>query len=142
MPQKLRFPFRLSHAFFTSLKFFRNPEVPNELQLQLSTAVRVLEGNFPERLEIHLKLETLGEPPLMFSIELVGLFDLIEGEPEPERSIIPNFVNERALYMLWPYLSQIVRNITGQMGTNPLDLPAPFSFEIPRKKLLQFNEAN
>jgi hypothetical protein len=63
-------------------------------------------------------------------VEVVGLFDLIEGQPEPDRSIIGDFVNERALFMLWPHVTHTVKQITGQMGVNPVNVRTPDTFEF------------
>ena len=130
MTQETRFPLRLDNAFFTSLQFRRIPELPDPLQLGIITQVRLHSEHFPDKLQIDLKVETPDDQPLTLSVELVGLFSAIEGEPKPDPGILSDFVNERALYMLWPYIVQIVRQVTGQMGTNPVNILTPHTFDF------------
>ncbi len=87
-------------------------------------------------MQLVLKVQTVEDQPLSFLLELIGLFDHVEELPAPDRSIIPDFINERALYMLWPYMAQVITNITGQMGTIPINVPTPykFSFESQEEK--------
>jgi hypothetical protein len=33
--------------------------------------------------------------------------------------------------LLWPYISQITRISSGQMGMNPIDTQLPLSFDVP-----------
>lgn len=130
MTQQIRFPFELREAFFVSLQFDRKPQVPDPLTFGVSAAVKVVADGFPE-LRVHLRIETLQaeDSPLTFHAEVIGLFGLLQGQPVPDRSIIPEFVNERALFLLWPYVSQTVRQITAQMGISPVRLPTPIIFE-------------
>lgn len=138
MTQETRFPLQLDNVFFTSLQFRRVPELPDPLQLNILTQVRVYGEQFPDRLQIDLKIETPDDQPLMLSVELVGLFSAVEGQPKPDPSILSDFVNEKALYMLWPYMVQVVRQITSQMGTNPVNIMTPYVFDF--KPLEQVSE--
>jgi preprotein translocase subunit SecB len=130
MAQEAQFPFQLNNAFLTSLRFSRLPEMPETQEFNLGVEVNVAEIDFPGRLQIALKVETIGESPLTFRIELIGLFDYVEGEPEPDRSIVWDFVNQKALYILWPYVTQIVRQLTAQMGIGPVNLRIPYKFDF------------
>ena len=130
MTPETRFPLRLERAFFTSLQFRRIPEMPDPLQLSILTQVRVHSEHFPDKLQIDLKIETAEDQPLVFLVELVGLFSAVEGKPEPDPSIIPGFVNKRALHMLWPYAVQMIRQVTGQMGTDPIEISTPYTFDF------------
>ena len=128
-----KFPFRLTHAFFKTVEFDRAPSLPDPLQVDFSTQIRVHEDRLPDVLQIDLKIETESDQLLTFNIEMIGVFNLLEGQPRPDRPMVNQFVNERALYMLWPYSEQLVRVITSQMGMNPLNLRTPYeySFELP-----------
>jgi preprotein translocase subunit SecB len=129
MTQEIQFPLRLQHAFFTSLEFRRVPEVPASLQVNVSVEVKVHSEKFPDLLQIDLRVKTQDEQPLMFSVELVGIFSLVEEQPRPDHNTLSDFVNQRALHMLWPYAAQIIRQITSQMGVNPLNIPTPYIFD-------------
>jgi len=130
MTQEIRFPLRLQKAFFKSLQFKRSPTIPERSQLPISVLLRVLDKDFPDTLQIELKVETVGEQPLALSLELVGQFSQVEDRPKADRSVIPSFINEQALHMLWPYMVQMIRLVTGQMGMSPVDIPIPYLFNF------------
>ena len=134
MEHVLKYPFRLDNAFFISLHFARVPEMPDQIELNLPAQLKVREENYPSRLQIDLKLETEDDSPLSLCLELVALFDLLEGYPEPERSIIPDFVNEQALHMIWPYMTQMVTQVTSQMGMNTQQLQTPYIYTFSPPK--------
>lgn len=128
MDKNLRYPFKLNNAFFSTLKFSRPEKVPEEtLPTSFEVKINVTEDNFPEHLQIRLRMETTPEVPFEICIELIGLFDLVEGH-NPDQSIIPDFLNERALFMLWPYITQTVAQITSTMGMDPIKLATPYSY--------------
>lgn len=129
MPNNVRFPFKLQAAFFITVNCRRSSTVPEPLTTNFKTLVKSEESNFPN-LQIFLKLETEGEQPVTFEIELVGIFAHIEDQPVPDRSIIREFISEQAIYMLWPYMVQMVAQITAQMGTNPVRLPTPHYYDL------------
>lgn len=130
MLQETHFPFRLKQAFFKTLEFHREPEMPEQLNVNFSVQVKTHDEGLPDRLEIHLKIETPEGQPLTFCVELIGIFGPIEDMPEPSHDILAEFVNERALHMLWPYLYQITHQVTGQMLANPLKIPTPHMFDL------------
>jgi len=131
MTEKNMFPFRLQKAFFISIQFIRIPELPEKVHLPLSAEVKVLANQFPETLHVRLRISTPEKHDLMLNLELVGIFTYVEGLPKLDKDIIPDFVNKRALHMLWPYMVQMISNITGQMGTNPIEIDTPYDFKIP-----------
>jgi preprotein translocase subunit SecB len=130
MAQEARFPIRLTDAFFSSLQFRRVPEMPDPLQVNFNVHVRVHGEQFPDNLQINLQVETLDDQPLMLSLELVGLFRVVGDRPGLDRSVLPDFVNERAIHMLWPYVVQMIRQVTAQMGIKPVNFPTPYKFEF------------
>lgn len=130
MDPRIRFPFLLERAFFKSVKFDREAEVPDPIELNFSVGLRVHEEHFPDGLQVDVKIETQGEQPLSIRLELIGMFSLVEGFPEPEPDIIPAFINEQALHMLWPYIAQMARQITTHMFMGPLDMPIPYVFDF------------
>ncbi len=130
MAQEARFPIQLNNAFFITLEFHRTPELPDAIEIQFSVEARVHGKDFPDKLQIHLKVEAVENQPLTLFMELVGLFELVDGAPRPDHSALPDFVNERALYMLWPHVVQMVRQVTAQMGMNPVHFPTPYNFDF------------
>ena len=130
MTHKMRYPFRLDNAFFKALEFHRIPKLPEPLQFEITSEIRIHSGRFPEALQVDLKVSTAPEKPLTFCVELVGIFELVENQPAPDADMIECFVNERALHMLWPTAEQMIRLITSQMGMNPLKIPRPYEFTV------------
>jgi preprotein translocase subunit SecB len=130
MTDELRFPFQLRNAFFKSLEFYRDSNLPKQFEFPITVSINVHADDFPARVQVNVKLETPDDGPLKLCVELIGLFVLVENHPAPDESILPDFINERALHMLWPYLYQAVRQITAMMGTNPVDIKIPYAFEF------------
>jgi hypothetical protein len=125
----LRFPFRLADAFFITLELGRKPDMPQPLELKLGVEARVVTDRFPDRIEVGLKVTALDEdPPLRVFVEIVGLFDHVPKQPSPDPSIVEKFVNERALYILWSYIEQTIRQTTTMMGIPPLKIKNPYYF--------------
>jgi preprotein translocase subunit SecB len=125
-----RFPLRLERAFFKSVKFDREPEIPEPMELNFSVGVRVHDEHFPDHLQVDIKIETQEGQPLSIRMELIGTFSLVEGSPKPERDTLPDFINQQALHMLWPYITQMARQITTHMYMGPLDMPVPYAFDF------------
>jgi len=128
MTQDAEFPFELDDAFFTTLRFNRLPELPPTLNLEFSVEVKIHEEQFPDRLQIDVRLVTPGEQPLTLLLELVAVFTPVEGRSVPSPERLSDLVNKRALHMLWPYMVQMVRQMTAQMGMPPVNLGTPYAF--------------
>lgn len=130
MSDHVRFPFHLQAAFFTTVNCRRSPQIQDPVSSDFKTLVKVEDGNFPN-FEIFLKLQTEGEQPVSFEMELVGIFVHVQDQPIPDRSMILEFMNEQALHMLWPYMVQMMAQITAQMGMNPIRIPTPHYYFRP-----------
>ena len=131
MTQQTKYPFKLESAFFARVALERIPQLPDEeFEIQFSVQGKTVEEQFPDVLEVQLKVQTLGEQPVTIDAIVVGKFILIEGAPEPDPSIIQRFLDEQALCILWAYLDQMVVQMTAQMGIKPIRLlPSPeFSY--------------
>jgi preprotein translocase subunit SecB len=129
MSQNIQYPFSLVNAFFISLHFEREGVMPDTIEMPIEMQIKVIDKDFP-RLQVNLRNKTNAPSPVKLDIELVGLFDYIGDHPEQDHELISDFIREKGLYMLWPYVSQMTRMITGQMGMNPIDTRTPLSFEL------------
>jgi len=105
----------------------------NEFQLEANVELKVVTEQLPQRLQLNLKFESEDVLPVKFKLELVGLFDLVEGSLEADRNTLVDFINERALFIMWSYVLQMSRLMTSQMGMNPVNwrMPQNFEFEAP-----------
>ena len=77
-----------------------------------------------------MKITSLDEQPVKLDLIIIGKFALIEGATEPDSSTIQNFVNERALHILWSYVDQMVSLVSAQMAMKPIRLLPPIEFYI------------
>ena len=125
MTQKPKYPLKLNNAFFAQVRFERIAEMPDKLEVNVGLQARIVDKRFPEVLEVHLRAETPDEQPLMMEVVVIGIFDPIEGAPEPDHSIIQDFAVERAFPVLWAYINQMITQVTAQMGMPPVRLGSP-----------------
>ena len=130
MTKKSHYPFDLVNAFFIVLHFDRERILPNPMEMPIEIQIKVIDKDFP-RIQVNLRTINRDQSPLKLELELVGLFDYIGDNPEKDRGLISDFVREKGLCMLWPYLSQIARMITGQMGMNPIEMRMPKFSDLP-----------
>ena len=137
MENAAQFPLRLDSAFFTRIEASRTPQVPELCELNLSFAVRIHTDKFPQHLQIDLRLESVPDRPVTLCVEMVGQFSHVEDEPLLGKDALVSFVNERGLHVLWPYVARMVRDITSNMGTNPIDLVTPYRFEVTSDAVIE-----
>lgn len=133
MTATARYPFVLTNAFFVTLSFERSNTLPGEIELPTEGQITVTDQQFP-RLQVNFRIKTRDDSSVRFALELVGLFDYQGNQPERDRGLIKEFVQEKGLHMLWVYIGQMIRIITAQMGMNPIDLRTPLHFEFPSQE--------
>jgi preprotein translocase subunit SecB len=124
------FPLQLERVFFTDIKVKREPVVPEPLQVGFSSQVKTVEKDLPEKLQVNLKTTSIESSPVNFDIELVGIFTRIDKNIIIGGDDLVEFMNERALPTLWPYLVNLVFQLTSQMGMRGIFIPTPANFEI------------
>ena len=131
MTVDIKYPFKLTHVFFSTISCRRKPEMPDNIETDFSIQVKVEPDNYPQKLQVDLKIESSDASPLTVQLELVSIFELVEDLPEPAVNTIVHFLNEQALHMLWPYVKQMISQLTGQMGMNPVNIQTPYSYNFP-----------
>lgn len=121
--------FKLAGAFLLSVNFARAPEMQELPDLQIESQTKYIIEE-PSRFHLFLRMKTVSpEDTFSFSIELVGVFELVSGqEGALSRSEILEFVNDRGLFMLWPYAAQYVTLTTSLMGMSPINLHTPYRY--------------
>ena len=129
--EPIRFPFRLTNTLFTRFEFKRTPEVPDDLQLNLNAHVKLHSDRLPEQLQIDLQMETVGEQPVTFAVELVALFEAAQEDDTLDSEVARDFVNERAFYVLFALARQKIGEVTYAMGIQPVHVPMPVSVRFP-----------
>jgi preprotein translocase subunit SecB len=133
MNQNIKYPFSLANAFFIALHFEREHILPDALEMPIEIQIKMVDKDFP-RVQVNLRNKTKEQSPLKLDLELVGLFDYVGNNPERDRGLINDFIREKGLHMLWPYISQMIKMVTGQMGMSPLDTRTPLFFDVPYVK--------
>ena len=123
-------PFRMTKYFFTTVDLRRVPVMPDNLQLDLGLQLGIHSDKLPEQLQINLKAESKTPEPLTLLIEFVALFERLEGQPEATQEQLEWFINERALYMMFPLMQDMIRRTTAAMGMRPLEMRIPYRFEF------------
>ena len=129
-------PYKLESAFFISLKFERISEVPMKLQLKYSVDIKSVDEENQKRLQIFLRFRTHDDQPVNINIELVGIFKLADENLVPDKKALNEFIFDQAIYILWPNISEIVKQITVLMGLNPIQLPLPYNINFENKDLV------
>ncbi len=131
MTQKCRFPFRLNNSFFVEIRFQRREFIKQEESpLTFNVQFKVISDDFPDELQISLKLETPDEYPVDICLEQIGLFGLVDECDTPNKDIIPDFINERALFTLWPQFTQTIKQMTAMMGMAPIEIGTPYYYAV------------
>ena len=137
MGEKNIIPYRLERAFFISLQFARPPQMLDATPMQFAVNLIFEPEELPDKFQINLRIQSEPDAPLTISAELVGCFGLVEGQPQPDDTIVADFVAERALFQLWPLVRQMVGMVTGQMGIDPYRLPTAHSFHMLSAEVLE-----
>jgi hypothetical protein len=121
MTSRINYPFNLDNAFFVCLDFQRLATVPNNLALGIGTEIKVVTEKYPDQLQVNLRINSQDGEPLKLSMELVALFKYTGNSPDQDKEKFIDFLNDRGLIMVWPYLNQMLKFITSQMGMQALN---------------------
>lgn len=130
MADQMQYPFQLIDVFFISFHCQRQPIIADPISIAVKISLKVVYDNFPE-LEVFLKVENYETQTqsITFDAEVVGKFAPAPDQPKPDKNIIPDFIDDRALFILWPVISQQFKQMTGLMGMNPIKLLMPARFD-------------
>lgn len=128
--QKIKYPFRLVEAFIIDFHLHRLPQIPDSINIDFSASIRVHAQDYPARFQVDLRLQSETDTPLEVVAEIIGLFEQFDTSLDADEDTLRNFVEDRAVFLLWPYLAQMIRMVTGQMGMNPLRIMTPAVINI------------
>lgn len=130
MTENNKSSFQLTNAFFSSLHFRRVKQMPSTMEFPITIEIKTVEPGFP-RIQLNLRVSSPEDAPLHFKVELVGLFDYVGEGKAYDKERHRKFISHTGFHMLWPYVNQIIRIVTGEMGMNPLNAVMPASPSIP-----------
>jgi hypothetical protein len=125
MTSSINYPFNLENAFFICLDFQRQAAVPSNLTIGIGTEIRVVTEKYPDQLQVNLRINSQDGEPLKLSMELVALFKYTGNSPDQDKDKFIDFLNDKGLIMVWPYLNQMLKFVTSQMAMQPLNLNLP-----------------
>lgn len=126
--QQIRFPYKLESAFFTKVHCQRAEVVPEPFHLGMDLELWRRTDGMPGKLQIALKFKTAPGKPVTITLELMATFVAVDEGVEADETFVNDFINERAAFMLWPYILQMVHNLSSQMGIPPLNTPTPYAY--------------
>lgn len=129
MTSKNKYPFDQVNIFLIALSFSRKQSIPDKVEMPITIEAKTAEPGFP-RLQVNLKVKTPDDSIIAFNIEAVGLFDYLGEKKEYDKELDLEFVEEKALYLVWVYIDQLVNIVTSQMGINPIKLKPPTNFDL------------
>lgn len=105
--------------------------MPEIINLPIEVQVKVTDSDeFPDRMQINLRISTPGETPLTLKAEFVGIFIYLTEQARTNQAMKYQFLKERGLHQLWSYVVQIVKIMTSQMGMNGLNIATPIEFGL------------
>jgi hypothetical protein len=127
-----KYPFEVRDVYFVELNFSRAASVPQPLTLAVTVGARLDRRAYPE-CEIGLRRVIEPEdPPVRVSLELVGKFGSLEETSPPGPEALGEFIDHKALPMLWSYGDAMMRNLTAALGVPVIKLLPPLSVSFSR----------
>jgi len=129
MAEQPKFPFRLKNAFFIASHFERAPQSSESITIPFTAEIKVEDRDYPN-FQVNLRIENESDlQPIRIHVEVIGLFSLVENQPIPDKSLLGDFINQQALFVLWAYVKHYIQSTTSQMGIMPIDIPMPYFFD-------------
>jgi preprotein translocase subunit SecB len=131
MMTRITYPFDLTNTFFICLDFQRGSEVPPNLNIGVMAEMKVVDEHYPDHFQVNLKISSQNDTPIKFSLEMVGIFSYTGNQPDQDKNKFIDFLNDQGFLMIWPFLTQMVRFLTSQMGMQVLNLKFPPGLFLP-----------
>ena len=128
MNKAIKYPYEIVSVFLISFRFNRNAEITPNLQIPVKTKFKLLEPGFP-KIQVNVLIETPNDLPISFQIEAVGLFNYVGEKQDYDSARNKEFIFEKGIHTILPYISQIIKLFTSQMGMTPLNILIPSTFE-------------
>jgi hypothetical protein len=130
MTNEIEYPFEFNNAFFISINAQRQPDPPERAEYEMKAELKIIDVNLPDQLQINVLLRTTEDTRFSLVMELVGLFKYLGDNIDNDRVLITDFINNRALFILWPFLVQMGKLLTTQMGITSFIIPIPQNFSF------------
>jgi len=134
------YQFEPRNIFLIKLEFSREPELPENLQLEIQAQGKVFWDAYPTRFQAKMRIRTTPSAPFSFKMEAVGLFDYTGTDPEEGKKLIPEYLNNYGFPLLWSSYLPVIKGIAANMDINALTLPLISRFSLDPKELLNLAE--
>jgi hypothetical protein len=126
--------FSLSEAFFIDINIHRKSVLRQGIPINFTAGLKVNDSQLPDHFQVNLKMETIDTSDIKVSMELVGLFKYNGDNLDEDREFIQDYLNNRGLFILFPFMTQMVKINTSMMGMAPINLPLPNTFDLKLEK--------
>jgi len=130
MTEDKLYPLQLEDVFFSKIEFSRHHDIREDINIEYIVEINIIETDVHDKVQVNVRIHSKENKLIELLVELVSLFAPTAGKPMPERNKIFEFVNDRGIFILWPYLTQIIYYITSQMGITPLKIHVPFNVRL------------
>jgi len=124
------YPFECKDVFLINIEVSREPEIPPDTKLQIEAQIKIALDQFPDQLQVNIRLGSSPDSVLKVQMELVGLFKYTGTDPESDKKIIGEFLNNSGIPILWPTFLPVLRSIAATMGVHGLNIPILTSFKF------------
>lgn len=126
------YPFSFINAFFIDIQLSRVPDpLPEkyELQAEVDIKINLLEDG-GKKMQVNLRFRSAPDSMLTISIEIVGFFACETDDAYTNRALQAEYLENRGLFMMWPFLHQYIRATTSQMGIPPISISFPTTIDL------------
>jgi hypothetical protein len=135
MSDNTALPFELRDVFFVNIHTQRAGKVTDPITLNIAIGVRFDVAHLP-KLEVGMHIATPPEEKtVVIQLDLVSIYEALDGATNMDESVVVDFINQKALPMLWPYGDLLVRQLSASMGIPAIKVHLPFVFDIPREAI-------
>lgn len=118
--------YRLLQTYFSRVSISRASEVPDPLAIpmQIDAQVAIEQNRFTVLFSTKSQAET--ESPVNIDVQVVGVFGAVDlNAVTLEITDVTDFLHSKGFLVLWPYVDQMIRQVTGLMGMKPIESSLP-----------------
>lgn len=129
----VEYPFRIHKVFFAEINVKRSPAVIESPIINILVETKLSKREEPNNFQLNFKLRSNREDdcPVALDLEIVSIFEAISGNAF-DPTLLVGFINHRLLFIAASMASNLLSQLTSQMGMSPIQLPLPLAFGFHR----------
>ena len=126
------YPITFDNAVIAKLSFERDPVLDKPIQIHYEVNAQIAQHDEipPDIIQYNIQFKTKDTDPIRILIEVSGIFKFTGEDNDLKDNLINEFLNEKAIFILWPIITQNIQIITAQMGMNPFYIPVPVAINF------------